>query len=39
MRERVLIMGGRLQLDSTLGEGTTLRIYIPLDQVEQEQVK
>ncbi|WP_414705833.1 PAS domain-containing sensor histidine kinase [Pseudomonas sp.] len=41
MRERVLIMGGRLQLDSTLDEGTTLRIYIPipLEQVEQEQVK
>jgi PAS domain S-box-containing protein len=39
MRERVLIMGGRLQLDSVLGEGTTLRVYIPLDQVNQEQVK
>jgi len=39
MRERVLIMGGRLHLDSTLGEGTTLRIYIPLEQVAQEQVQ
>lgn len=39
MRERVLIMGGRLQLDSTPGEGTTLRIYIPLEQVAQEQVQ
>jgi PAS domain S-box-containing protein len=39
MRERVLIMGGRLQLDSTLGEGTTLRVYIPLDPINQEQVK
>ena len=39
MRERVLIMGGRLQLDSVLGEGTTLRVYIPLDQVNQEQMK
>lgn len=39
MRERVLIMGGRLQLDSTLGEGTTLRICIPLEPVNQEQVK
>jgi PAS domain S-box-containing protein len=39
MRERVLIMGGRLQLDSTLGEGTTLRVYIPLEQIEQEQVQ
>jgi signal transduction histidine kinase len=32
-------MGGRLHLDSTLGEGTTLRIYIPLEQVAQEQVQ
>ncbi|MFY1665378.1 PAS domain-containing sensor histidine kinase [Pseudomonas sp. Pseu.R1] len=39
IRERVLIMGGRLQLDSTLGEGTTLRIYIPLEQVAQEHVQ
>ena len=39
MRERVLIMGGRLHLDSTLGEGTTLRIQIPLEQVPQEQVQ
>jgi PAS domain S-box-containing protein len=39
MRERVLIMGGRLHLDSTLGEGTTLRIQIPLEQVAQEQVQ
>jgi len=39
MRERVLIMGGRLHLDSTQGEGTTLRIYIPLEQVAQEQVQ
>jgi PAS domain S-box-containing protein len=39
MRERVLIMGGRLHLDSTLGEGTTLRIYIPLEQVAQEQMQ
>lgn len=39
MRERVLIMGGRLHLDSTLGEGTTLRVYIPLEQVAQEQVQ
>nr|WP_268801219.1 sensor histidine kinase [Pseudomonas sp. BSw22131] len=39
MRERVLIMGGRLQLDSTLGEGTTLRICIPLEPANQEQVK
>lgn len=39
MRERVLIMGGRLHLDSTQGEGTTLRIDIPLEQVAQEQVQ
>lgn len=37
MRERVLMLGGRLQLDSTLGEGTTLRIYIPLDAAPEEQ--
>lgn len=39
MRERVLIMGGRLHLDSTLAEGTTLRVYIPLDAMAQEQVQ
>jgi PAS domain S-box-containing protein len=39
MRERVLIMGGRLHLDSMLGEGTTLRVYIPLETIEQEQVQ
>ncbi|MFC6336867.1 PAS domain-containing sensor histidine kinase [Pseudomonas karstica] len=31
MRERVLIMGGQLSLDSTLGEGTTLSVTVPLD--------
>jgi len=30
MRERVLMLGGSLQLDSESGEGTTLRVYIPL---------
>ncbi|MGV8919084.1 MAG: PAS domain-containing sensor histidine kinase [Pseudomonas sp.] len=30
MRERVLMLGGSLQLDSESGEGTTLRAYIPL---------
>jgi PAS domain S-box-containing protein len=30
MRERVLMLGGTLQLDSESGEGTTLRAYIPL---------
>jgi signal transduction histidine kinase len=39
MRERVLIMGGRLHLDSVLGEGTTLRVYIPLEPALQEQVQ
>jgi PAS domain S-box-containing protein len=39
MRERVLMLGGRLELDSESGEGTTLRAYIPLDQVGQEQQK
>ena len=31
MRERVLIMGGQLRLDSELGEGTTLSVTVPLD--------
>ncbi|WP_416195101.1 PAS domain S-box protein [Pseudomonas sp. MH10] len=30
MRERVLMLGGTLQLESESGEGTTLRAYIPL---------
>jgi PAS domain S-box-containing protein len=30
MRERVLMLGGTLELDSESGEGTTLRAYIPL---------
>ncbi len=38
MRERVLIMGGQLHLDTLPGEGTTLRIHIPLDPVAQEHV-
>lgn len=36
MRERVLMLGGRLELDSESGEGTTLRAFIPLDQVTEE---
>jgi PAS domain S-box-containing protein len=39
MRERVLMLGGRLELDSESGEGTTLRAYIPLHQARQEQHK
>ena len=31
MRERVLIMGGSLTLDSQPGEGTTLSVRVPLD--------
>jgi len=31
MRERVLIMGGQLSLDSQPGEGTTLSVTVPLD--------
>ncbi|WP_308705262.1 PAS domain-containing sensor histidine kinase [Pseudomonas sp. N040] len=31
MRERVLMLGGSLQLDSRPGEGTTLNVRIPLD--------
>ncbi|MGE8068122.1 PAS domain-containing sensor histidine kinase [Pseudomonas sp. NPDC089569] len=33
MRERVLIMGGQLSLDSEPGEGTTLNVRVPLDEV------
>jgi signal transduction histidine kinase len=36
MRERMLMLGGRLELDSEVGEGTTLRAYIPLDAAGQE---
>jgi len=32
MRERVLIMGGQLSLDSAPGEGTTLSVRVPLDE-------
>lgn len=39
MRERVLMLSGRLELDSVSGEGTTLRAYIPLHHVGQEQQK
>lgn len=39
MRERVLMLGGRLELDSEPGEGTTLRAHIPLHQAGQEQQK
>ncbi len=38
MRERVLMLGGRLELDSESGEGTTLRAYIPLDPLVPEHV-
>jgi PAS domain S-box-containing protein len=31
MRERVLMLGGSLQLDSRLSEGTTLSVQIPLE--------
>ncbi|WP_242171746.1 MULTISPECIES: transporter substrate-binding domain-containing protein [unclassified Pseudomonas] len=31
MRERVLMIGGRLSLHSELGEGTTLSVTVPLD--------
>ena len=36
MRERMLMLGGRLELDSKVGEGTTLRAYIPLYPAGQE---
>jgi len=33
MRERVLIMGGELSLESEPGEGTTLEVRVPMDLV------
>lgn len=39
MRERMLMLGGRLELDSEVGEGTTLRAYIPLGPAAQERAK
>ncbi|MNP66264.1 Signal transduction histidine-protein kinase/phosphatase DegS [compost metagenome] len=32
MRERVLIMGGQLTLESEPGEGTTLSVRVPLQE-------
>jgi signal transduction histidine kinase len=32
MRERVLIMGGRLELESEPGEGTSLKVWVPVDR-------
>jgi len=31
MRERVLMLGGTLRLESVVGEGTTLSARVPLD--------
>jgi signal transduction histidine kinase len=31
MRERVLMLGGTLDIDSQPGEGTTLSVRVPLD--------
>lgn len=33
MRERVLIMGGRLELESEPGEGTSLNVWVPVSEV------
>lgn len=33
MRERALILGGRLEVESTLGAGTTLRALLPVEQL------
>ncbi|WP_226500982.1 sensor histidine kinase [Pseudomonas sp. MWU16-30322] len=33
IRERVLIMGGRLQLESEPGEGTSLHVWVPVSEV------
>lgn len=32
MQERVFMLGGRLQIDSQPGEGTTLLAYVALDE-------
>ncbi|KAF1069754.1 MAG: Signal transduction histidine-protein kinase/phosphatase DegS [Pseudomonas citronellolis] len=36
MRERVLMLGGSLEIASRPGEGTTLRVRVPLDREEVE---
>ncbi|MBD8617163.1 transporter substrate-binding domain-containing protein [Pseudomonas putida] len=36
MRERVLMLGGRLELSSQLGEGTALTVTVPLTETETE---
>lgn len=36
IEERVTILGGRWELDSAAGRGTTLKAWIPLDAVEHE---
>lgn len=33
MRERALILGGRIEVESVLGNGTTVRALLPLDQL------
>jgi signal transduction histidine kinase len=33
MRERAMILGGRLEVDSVLGVGTIVRALIPLEQL------
>jgi signal transduction histidine kinase len=34
MRERVQLFGGELQLDSSRGEGTQVRVRLPLEATE-----
>ena len=34
MRERVLLVGGRLTIDSRPGQGTEVRLTIPVEQAE-----
>jgi signal transduction histidine kinase len=34
MRERVLMLGGELEIDSQPGEGSSLRVRVPLDAGE-----
>jgi signal transduction histidine kinase len=36
MRERALILGGRLEIDGIPGEGTTITVNIPLERKDEK---
>lgn len=36
MKERVVLLGGKIQLDSVIGEGTTVSVEIPLQEKEEK---